>query len=234
MLIPVLGATPIDVSGTFRGGAYGTWDFGFTGPAGLYLQSISIDLSPTGLKFDTADGGFGFSDSRDVGDYQGTDASTGLSQVLPGTGAALDGGQSLTFFFTDFTAGETFHFTADIDGNPTLAPLRDCSSLPILQRPGCIAQNLQVTIQNDLLKAQAAFVSPQDFSGALVTYTFGGQGYYTTQFTAPFEPAGGLRILGSVNGIQADVQPTPEPATFLPIGIGLLALGAFKLRSRKS
>lgn len=194
---PVLAAGPIsypvEASASFTGGIYGTWDFAFTsGPAGLYLQQIAIDLSPTGLRFDTVPGGFGSLTSLDIDNYLGTDVDTGLSLILPGTGGVLDGGQLLVFQFDGFTMGETFHFTGDVDNpDPTLTALRDCSGLRPLARAACILQNMLTTAQNDARLAAAALVTGQEFGGVLVTYTFGGPGFYASQFTTAFEPSRG-------------------------------------------
>ncbi len=223
---------PVGASATFGGGIYGTWDFAFTsGPADLYLQQITIDLSPTNVRFDTAPGGFGSLTYLDVGGYEGTDATTGLYQILPGTGAVLDGGSLLTFDFNDFTAGDTFHFTADVDNpNPTLTPLQDCSGLRPLAKAACLAQNAAITAANDARLAAAQLVTAQEFGGATVTYTFGGPGFYTSEFTGAFSPDGGLHIFGSSSGVLDSVQATPEPATCVSLAAGLLLLGLRLLR----
>lgn len=235
-LVQVLTAAPVlwpvEASASFTGGVYGTWDFGFTaGPATLQLLRITIDLSPTNVRFDTASGGFGSLTSRDIGGYQGTDAITGLSGILPGTGVTLDGGQLLTFQFDNFTVGESFHFTGDVDNpDPTLDPLRDCSALRLLARAACVLQNVGITAQNDGRLAVASLVTSQQFSGALVTYEFGGPGFYTSDFTGTFEPAGGIRIFGSAGSIGSQVQAVPEPATFVSFAAAILLLGYFRRR----
>lgn len=225
---------PVEAVGTFSGGIYGTWDFSFaSGPAEVYLEEITIDLSPTNVRFDTAPGGFGSLTSLDVGGYEGTDATTGLYQILPGTGTALDGGSLLSFLFNDFTVGDDFHFTADVDNpNPTLMPLNDCSGLGRLAKAACTADNVIITTDNDALLAAAAFVTAQQFSGAEVTYTFGGPGYYTTEFTGSFAPDGGLRVFGTATDQLGSVDPTPEPATCVSLVAGLLALAGFRLRRK--
>jgi hypothetical protein len=239
LLVQVLVAGPVSIpvagSATFTGGIYGTWDFTFvSGPTDLYLEQIAIDLSPTDVRFDTYPGGFGSLTSLDIGGFQGTDVTTGMDRVFPGTGATLDGGQLLTFYFNGFTVGDTFHFTGDVDNpDPTLVPLRDCSGLKGLARLSCIAQNALATTENNARLAAAALVTSREFSGALVTYTFGGHGYYTSSFTTGFEPAGGGRIFGSVNPFDNDVEPTPEPATFLPFAAGLLLLGLRRRRQAR-
>ena len=223
LFVQTLAAGPIiEASANFSGGVNGRWDFAFTsGPAGLYLERITIDLSPTSVRFDTAPGGFGSLTSLDVGAYQGTDTNTGLYQILPGTGAALDGGALVTFLFNDFTVGEAFHFTADVDNpDPVLAT---CT--------GSLGARLACAANNAALRTAASIVTPAQFNGALVTYTFGGPGFYTGEFTTAFAPDGGLRIFGSATGLQDEL--TPEPATYVSLAAGLLLVG-FRLRRRAS
>ena len=235
LLVPALVAGPVfpvEASATFGGGIFGTWDFTFTGPAGLYLQQIAIDLGPANLGFDTVPGGFGSLASLDVGGYQGTDATTGLNQIVPGTGLTRDGGQSLIFQFNDFTAGETFHFTADVDNpNPTLAALRNCNGLGFIARGICLLQNAATTVANDALLAGASVVTAPEFAGSRVTYTFGGPRYYTSEITAAFSPDGGIRVFGSSAGVLDEVEGVPEPATALLLAAGLLFVG-LRLRRR--
>lgn len=230
LFVRVLAAEPVTTLATFTGGIFGTWDFTFTsGPADLQLLQITIDLSPTDLRFDTAPGGvFGSLTSLDIGDYQGTDVSTGLYGILPGTGADLDNGQLLTFQFDDFTAGETFHFTGDVDNpNPTLTSLNTCSGRPLAVAL-CNVRNALITAQNDARLLAAALVTSEEFAGAQVTYTFGGPGFYTSEFPpGEFESAGGVR---DVSSSEDDVQATPEPATFVSLAAGVLLLGCLRRR----
>lgn len=239
MLIPPLfvqalaaDSLPVEASATFGGGIYGTWNFAFTsGPTDLDLEQITIDLSPTDVRFDTASGGFGSLAYLDVGDYQGTNVTTGLYQILPGTGATLDGGSLLTFDFNDFTAGDTFHFTADVDNpDPTLTPLKNCSGLGSIAKAVCLAQNAAITAKDDASLAAAELVTAQQFSGATVTYTFGGPGFYTSEFTGAFSPDGGLQIFGSTSSVLDSVQAVPEPASCVSLAAGLLLLGLRLLR----
>ena len=234
-LLQVLAADPVlwpvEATASFTGGIYGTWDFGFTtGPADLQLTQITIDLSPVDLIFDTAPGGHGSLASLAIGGYQGT---AGLPVILPGTG--LDGGQLLTFQFDNFTVGQTFHFTGDVDNqDPTLTLLKDCSGLRPAAKLVCNLQNAGITAQNDALLLAASIVTAREFSGALVTLEFGGPGFYTADFTGAFSPDGGLRIFGSSGSIGGDVQATPEPATCIPLAAGLLMLVCLWRRRREN
>jgi hypothetical protein len=227
---------PVDASATFSGGTYGTWNFDFTsGPAGLYLQQITIDLSATDVRFNTAPVGFASSTWLNVGDYQGTNVTTGLYGILPGTGAVLDGGSLLTFDFNDFTAGDTFHFTAGLDNpEPTLTPLHNCTGLGPIARAACLASNAVITAENNARLAAALIVNAREFSGATVTYTFGGPGFYTSETTGAFSPDGGLRILGAASGVVAEVQAIPEPATCGTVAGGLVLAGVGLMRKRKA
>jgi hypothetical protein len=204
---------PIAGSATFGTGIFGTFDFTFSsGPTGLYLEQLAIQL-PSTVRFDTAPGGFGAFPfvSLDIGGFQGTDVSTGLYEISPGTGAILDGGRMIAFSFLDFTAGKSFHFTGDVDV--------DCSGKTGFALLAC--------------NATASVVTAQQFSGATATFTFGGPGFDPVQVTSPFEPQGGLRFFSSVNEFEAEVVPNPEPATFVFIGTGLL-LGSVLHRRRRA
>src|SRR5690349_2094685 len=100
-------ASPLAIDGqaSFLGGLNGSWSFQFNSDAvGLTLDSIVVDLSPTDLRFDTAAGGFGSLSFLDIGNFGGSDTTTGLSGISA-TGAALDGATLLTFTFNDFTSG---------------------------------------------------------------------------------------------------------------------------------
>lgn len=205
--------TTFPVDATFTGGIYGTWDFGFANaPVGLQLRQIEINLNPdpstpAKVRFDTVPGGFGSLTSLAVGGYQYPYGDTGLVSAA----GATDGGTLLTFQFNNFTTGKAFHFTADVD--------RDCSSLTGLARGLC-----QLT---------AAFVTAQQFSGSQVTYTFGGPGFYTSQFTGTFSPDGTAPVFGSAAQLNASVESVPEPATCIPLAAGLLLIG-FRLVRRTS
>src|SRR6516225_7570355 len=108
-------AGTISGSASFIGGLTGSWSFQYTSDIpGVTLQSIVLDLSPTDLRFDTASGGFGSLTFLDVGGFGGTDLTTGLTGISA-TGAALDGGTLLTFYFNNFLPGSTFQFSADVD-----------------------------------------------------------------------------------------------------------------------
>ncbi len=230
---PIL--SPVQVSASFTGGALGTWDFTFTsGPANLQLEQITIDLSPTDVKFDTAPGGFGSLTSEDIGGYAGTDVTTGLDNILPGTGAALDGGQLLTFQFNNFTPGDTFNFNADVDHpNPTLIPLPDCSSLSGLAKVACLATRAADTAINNGRLTAAQTVTGQQFNGVLVTYTFGSPSFHTANFTTSYTPDGGLHIFGAQSNLTGDVEAMPEPATFLSFAAGLILLGLRRRRQAR-
>src|ERR1035437_8812564 len=67
-----------------------SWSFTYTsGAPYLFLQSITLDLSPTDLTFDTAPRGY--LAYQDIGGFGGTDGTTGLSPTYL-SGAALNGG----------------------------------------------------------------------------------------------------------------------------------------------
>jgi hypothetical protein len=236
LLLPTVVAGPIyslETSAVFSGGVGGSWIFNFTsGPADLYLQQLTITL-PTNVRFDTASGGFGYGASQGIGAaYLGTDTSTGLYQVTPDNNT-LDGGQTVTFYFNGFTAGETFYFAADIDAVPNLVALRNCNGLGPIAKGFCEAQNATTErLVNDPLRAAASFVVPSQFAGATASYVFGGPTFNTAQFTNTFSAAGGLLILGAATSSVDEVTENPEPGAWALLAGGLGLMG-FRFRRRR-
>jgi hypothetical protein len=243
------GTVSVEASATFNGGLLGDWSFQYvSGAPGLYLESITIDLDPANLYFDTAAGGFGSLASENVCCFAGTDATTGLTDITVGStdysapfpnsalGTALDGGQVVTFNFTAFAPGDTFSFQADVDHpDPTLTPLRNCTGLKALALVACNAANATITAANNVALLAAQTVLSGQMAGATVTYTFGGTDYYTGASEGTFQAPTLGDILrgdtGSTLGILGDVQ-TPEPGTIAMLGAGLAALGLLRLRRR--
>src|SRR5262249_7097532 len=110
------------------------WSFSYlSGDPSLLLQSITIDLGPTGgLAFDTAAGGFGSQGFQAIGNYSGSDITTRLTGYTP---VSLDGGTIVTFNSPDFQPGEPFQFQADVDHpNPVLTNCAGKTGLALL---GC-------------------------------------------------------------------------------------------------
>lgn len=205
-----------------------------SGAPDLYLQSITVDLSPTDLRFDTAPGGVGSLASQNVCCYSGTDTTTGLT----GESGLVDGGQQVTFNFSDFLPGDNFQFTLDVDHpNPVLTTPKNCSTLKGLALLACNATNAGIAAANDAVLLAAQTVLTNAMSNSLVTYQFGGSGYITGDVTGNF---GSLTLQDIINGqtastndIQGDVQ-TPEPGTIGLIGVALVWLGTFRRRRRRS
>lgn len=226
-LATTLNATLVSVSASFTGGTGGSWSFDYvSGAADLYLQQLTIDLGPTNLGFDTAAGGFGALSYTDVGNFAGSDVTTGLGVISPGTGAALDGGTLLTLNFSDFTPGDIFQFDADVDHFP-----RDCTGLHLLALAACNAANTAVARQ---------FVGPNGVNGAVITYVFGGAGYDTTSFTGEFGRVTLRDIVQNlVNGNNppnttgSSTDIAPEPATWTGLAGGLFLIAGL-LRRRSS
>jgi hypothetical protein len=236
----VAGPITVDATAAFTG-YNNAWNFQYvSGAPGVYLEQITINLGPADLGFDTAPGGFGSLGYQDVGGFNGTDVTTGLSNISA-TGAALDGGSLLTFTFADLTAGDTFTFSADVDHpNPTLQTLADCSSLKPIPKALCQASNAGKTLANDALLLNADTVTSAQMANATVTFEFGGPGFETSSVTDPLSAptlqailsdlahGQGAASFASSNDVNAEVAP--EPATFLAPVIGLAFLGFFSRR----
>jgi hypothetical protein len=238
-------AGPIDIasSASFTGGLNGGWSFQYTsGAPDLFLQSITINLSPTDLAFDTYAGGtFGSLSSLDIGGISFT--GPGTPSLLSGyaSGLSLDGGTVVTFSFLDFAPGEGFQFSADVDHpNPALLSLLSCTGKTGLALLGCNATNASRTVTNDARLLAAETVGPNQMAGALVTFQFGGEGYQTTTVTGTFQAVTFQDVVnrlvsgdgaGAFN-TNADVS-APEPASVATFGAGMGLLMALASRRRR-
>jgi hypothetical protein len=237
--VPLL-ASPVTVSATASfTGIIDTWNFEYiSGASGVYLQQITINLGPADVFFNTAPGGFGSPAYQDVGNFAGTNVTTGLSSISA-TGAALDGGSLLTFTFADFTVGDNFTFSADLQHPaPTLLTLQNCTGLGPLATALCNAANAARTVTNDARLAAADTVLSSQLAGALVTFQFGGPGYETTSFTDTLSAAtlqeiisglldgGGPGSFSSGGGGTTQDPPVPEPATLATAFFGCALLAA--------
>ena len=225
-------AGTISGSASFMGGLTGSWSFQYTSDIpGVTLQSIVLDLSPTDLRFDTASGGFGSLTFLDVGGFGGTDLTTGLTGISA-TGAALDGGTLLTFYFNNFLPGSAFQFSADVDHpDPSLLSLLSCAGKTGVALLVCNATNAGRTVTNDARLLAAQTVGPNAMAGALVTYNFnsggdGGQGETVTGTFQPFSLRSGLAS-------NADVS-TPEPPSLATFGAGMSLLFTLVARRRRT
>jgi len=231
MGVSTLAAGPVTVQATasynqLLSGSSG-WSFSYlTGDPGLFLQSITIDLGPTGgLAFDTAAGGFGSQSFQDISNFNGTNLTTGLTGYTPAGGAALDGGTMVTFNFTNFLPGETFQFNADVDHpNPTLTNCAGKTGLALL---ACNAGNT-------LALTGAQVVTANQMQNATVTLVFGGPGFEPASSTSPFGPVTLQSFLSNGPGGHIDTNLTvaPEPASMSMIGGGLLLAVALARRRR--
>jgi hypothetical protein len=226
----------------------GSWSFSYnSGAPDLFLQSITIDLSPTDLKFDTYAGGtFGSLSSLDV---------SGISLTGPGTpsllsgyasGQALDGGTLVTFSFLDFAPGDVFQFSADVDHpDPALLSLLNCNGKTGLALQICKGTNDFRTATNNFRLLEAETVGANGMAGATVTFQFGGAGYNSASIQATFPKVPvlsiltglaegeGLALFNANTSSNADVT-TPEPACLATFWAGLGLLIALARRRRRT
>jgi hypothetical protein len=217
---------PVSATAAFVTGI-DNWSFTYaTGAPGVYLQSITVDLSPTDVLFNTAPGGFGAYTGtyENVTPLLGTGTTTGLASISP-SGAALDGGNEVTFTFNDFTVGDTFTFSAGVAGPaPTLQNLASCSSLTGIAKVACNASNALKTVENDAAIAAAETVLPSQVANAGITFSFGGPDIVPGTVTDPLSTA-------FSQGASTTVA-APEPATMAMMGVAGLALLLGRLRKR--
>jgi hypothetical protein len=231
--VPTLTAGTVTVEATasynvlLSGG--GSWSFSYlSGDPGLILQSLTIDLGPTGgLAFDTAPGGFGSQGSQNIGNFNGSDVTTGLTGYTPAGGAALDGGTTVTFTFNDFRPGETFQFDADVDHpNPVLTNCTGKSGFALLT----------CNLQNTVALTSAQTVTANQMANANVTFVFGGPGFVTGSSTGTFGPVTLRDILSEGPGNHIDISSpavaAPEPASLSMMGGGLLLAAGLMRRKR--
>ena len=243
------GTVAVTTSASFTGVTLGDWSFSYTsGAPDLFLKSVTIDLGPSAgaLRFDTYSGPgstFGSQTSEDI---------SGISLTGPGTpsllsgyasGQALDGGTLVTFSFLDFTPGDVFRFSADVDKNLVVYVVQNCNGLRGTAWATCQLYNLGVPAANLAAPGVAQTVGPNQMAGAAVTFTFGGANYNTTPVIGTFQPvtlqsiitglAGGdgVVVFNSNATTNADVT-TPEPACLATFGAGLGLLLALARRRR--
>ena len=236
-------------SASFTGGLTNSWSFGYTsGASDLFLQSITIDLSPTDLKFDTYAGVGSTFGSLSALDISGISFSgPGTPSLLSGyaSGQSLDGGTLVTFSFLDFAQGDAFQFSADVDHpDPALLVIQDCSLKTGLAKLRCLAANGVATTTNNALLLAAQAVGPSGMAGALVTFQFGGTNYNTASIQGAFQPltfgdlltgiskGEGVGAFDAKAATSADVS-TPEPACVATFGAGLGLLLALAGRRRR-
>jgi hypothetical protein len=245
------GTVAVSSTASFTGGLLGDWSISYSsGASDLWLQSVTIDLGPSAghLKFDTYSGAgstFGSQTSEDIGNFGGTDVTTGLSGISA-TGQALDGGTLVTFSFLDFAPGDVFKFSADVDKpDPVLTPLENCSGLKNLALLACQGYNVGVTTANSAALLAAQTVGPNQMAGATVTFTFGGTNYTSTPIGGAFQPVTlqsiltglaqgqGLAVFNTTADPGEGGVMTPEPACMATFGAGMGLLLALAGRRRR-
>jgi hypothetical protein len=215
-------ASPISASATFLGGASGHWSITYTGgPAGSYLQSLTITL-PGGAFFDPTSASPGFLTS--AWQVVSGGAATGFIGWPPADGAA-----TLALSFTDFGPGETFTFDLDADNAATL---QDCTGLTGAAKGACNSGNATAS-------AAAEFLSGAEMTGALAIWSFGGAGYQPVTLSGWFSETGPVHasttVTGDITGIldaAGDATAVPEPGPVALVGLGLAAVGLVRRRQR--
>src|SRR5947209_14402731 len=121
---PLLGAASVAVSGEseFTGGLFGHWSHTYTtGAPNLFIQSITIDVSPNSMIYDTVLTPPGAGLPQNFATT--SDGGTSFTGFNP-SGAALDGQSVVVLSFSNFTPGKTYEHVGDVDQTAT------CSGTP--------------------------------------------------------------------------------------------------------
>jgi len=220
---PFLNAIPEVVVDTNGSTPYDTDDFFLVdfqdGPSNIFLESLSLDLSPVNAFFDSIGSSSDFNFLGDAGspfalsNLNGVDTS---DITLLGNNASLDGKQKLTLNFApnSFTLGDSFRFGLDIDlfdkiDNFGATPEELIGSLFSFTFSDGL--RLKAETGNDLI---ASSIKPTTF------LSFSGQ------------PTGGSPISPGTIASHFDPEPVPEPNSVL-MYLGLIGTGLFYFRQKK-
>ena len=189
------------------------FDFTFHDPSGqLKLTGLTVTLG-SGMIYDLTNAGPGY---LTWGAYNAVDGGTGSSLSTP-LGEGTGGNKTATLSFTNFTNGETFRYSADVDET------RSCGAFDALCRlnadsiapAGFVERGaIDVTMTVDFLNGQP---------GQTFSFPASGQSWHAGLFHATTTYAG--------NVLEPSNVQTPEPTSWL-MGIGGLAAMAFLRRNR--
>jgi len=219
---PLLNQVPEVIVDTNGSTPFNTDDFFLVdfqnGPSGVFLESLTLDLTPVDAFFDSVEEG-------PVFEFPGGDSSPFALSSLNGINAsnitlvggnnALDGGQQLTLNFApnSFAVGDSFRFGIDID----LFSKIDREGAMPSELIGSLFSftfsdgfSLQAEIENDLI---ASSIQPSNI------LPFNGQ------------PMGGPQIPPGTIIDTPDPEPVPEPGSIA--AILLVGISAFYSRMRR-
>lgn len=205
-LIPVSGTSTFSSA---PAGILGSWTHIYSiGDPDIFLTSLTITLNPN-LFFDTSSAAPGYATDQDVA----TTSIGGTGFInFSATGATLNGGNTVTLYFTDFNPGESYSHAGDVDEYVTLL---DCSGLGIGQAIAC-------GIANALLTADGSLVDGAEFAGSTIQVTLNGPKLAgPLVLNATFVDDGGNSATATWSGFASEV---PEPSTYALVGAGLIGL----------
>jgi hypothetical protein len=223
---PLLNQVPEVIVDTNGSTPFNTDDFFLVdfqdGPAGVFLQSLTMDLAPVNAFFDSVSGG-------SIGQFPGGDGSpfslsnlSGLNATditLVGGNNALDGEQQLTLNFApnSFVSGDSFRFGIDVD---LFSNIDGFGAMPdeligtLFSFTFSDGFGSQAEIEDDLIASSIRPMNILPFSG---------------------QPTGGPQIPPGRVTDDPDPEPVPEPSgamAVLLMGLGGLCFGMKKRNAK--
>jgi hypothetical protein len=189
------------------------FNFKFNDPSGqLKLSGLTVTLG-SGMIYDLTNGGAGY---LTWGAYNAVDGGTGIS-LGAALGEGTGGNKTATLSFTNFTNGETFRYSADVDET------RSCGAFDAICRLNADSIAPAGFVERGAMDVMMTVDFLNGRPGQTFSFPASGQSWHAGLFHATTTYAG--------NVLEPSNVQTPEPTSWL-MGIGGLTAVAFLRRSR--